>query len=213
MAAYSTHERTEHTSAYPNFLIKGRTHFNPHIEKRWTNNWSVNRIPLKRSKFENNFNNRPRHSAVVTFSIAMSWFSILPAYLTVFETWIIRIFVCPTPFPSIPSPAQNPLLQLITPLLQLILGTVTIGPWLLVLTYDLVLYIFRALAYDIPIIGGRARGSQRPRAPSFAERPSGRARTFSIPGIGSTGNEDEEGVKWRSRDAKKQADLGREEKD
>lgn len=103
--------------------------------------------------------------------------------------------------------------QLITPLLQLILGTVTIGPWLLVLTYDLVLYIFRSLAYDIPFIGGRSRGSQRPRAPSFAERPSGRARTFSIPGIGSTGNEDEEGVKWRSRDAQKQADLGREKKD
>lgn len=49
MAAYSTHEKTEHTSAYPNFLIKRRTHFNPQIEKRWTNNWPVNRIPLKRN--------------------------------------------------------------------------------------------------------------------------------------------------------------------
>lgn len=142
----------------------------------------------------------------------MSWFSILPAYLTAFETWIIRFFVCPASFHSIPSPAQkHP--QLITPLPQLILGIVTIGPWLLVLTYDLVLYIFRALAYDIPFIGGRARGSQRPRAPSFTERPSGRARTFSIPGIGSTGNEDEEGVRWRSRDAKTPADPRREGED
>lgn len=144
----------------------------------------------------------------------MSWFSILPAYLTIFETWIKRIFVCLASFPSIPlTSADRTSPQLITPLLQLILGTVTIGPWLLVLTYDLVLYIFRALAYEIPFIGGRARGNQRPRAPSFAERPSGRARTFSIPGIGSTGNEDEQGVKWRSRDAKKQAVPGRKEKD
>ena len=63
------------------------------------------------------------------------------------------------------------------------------------------LYIFRAAIYEVPYIGGRARGRQRPRAPSLAERPSGRPRTFSIgPGIssGSGGeNEDQEGFKQR----------------
>ena len=61
------------------------------------------------------------------------------------------------------------------------------------------LYIVRAATYEIPYIGGRARGRQRPRAPSLAERPSGRPRTFSLSGtIGSGGeNEEHEGFKQR----------------
>lgn len=58
----------------------------------------------------------------------------------------------------------------------------TIGPWLLLLFYDLLLYIVRAATYEVPFVGGRARGRRRPRAPSLAERPNGRARTFSIGG-------------------------------
>lgn len=98
----------------------------------------------------------------------MSWFSILPASISFIETWAIRIFV--------------------------ILGALTIGPWLLFIVYDVVLYIFRAATYDIPYIGGRARNRPRPRAPSLTERPSGRSRTFNltVPG-GSTAVESEEG--------------------
>lgn len=71
----------------------------------------------------------------------------------------------------------------------------TIGPWLLFIVYDAVLYIFRAATYDIPYIGGRARNRPRPRAPSLTERPSGRTRTFnlSVPG-GSTAVESGDGA-------------------
>jgi hypothetical protein len=63
---------------------------------------------------------------------------------------------------------------------QLLLGALAIGPWLLLIVYDAILYIFRAATYDIPYIGGRARNRPRPRAPSLSERPSGRSRTFSL---------------------------------
>lgn len=56
----------------------------------------------------------------------------------------------------------------------------TIGPWAALLVYDLVLYIFRATTYEIPVVGGRARGRARPRAPSLTERPSGHRRRFSL---------------------------------
>ncbi|KAA6408047.1 MAG: hypothetical protein FRX48_08398 [Lasallia pustulata] len=54
----------------------------------------------------------------------MSWSSILPPYLSLVETWIIRIF--------------------------LLLCLLTVGPWLLMVVYDLLLYLFRALTYEIP---------------------------------------------------------------
>lgn len=128
----------------------------------------------------------------------MSWFSILPAHLTVIETWIIRFFV------------RSLVLFMdrkLTYILQLLLGIITIGPWLLLIVYDLVLYIFRAIAYEVPYFGGRARGRQKPRAPSFAERPSGRARTFSIGGPVTSGSESDgrEGMRWRPHDARVQA--------
>jgi hypothetical protein len=63
---------------------------------------------------------------------------------------------------------------------QLFLGLVMIGPWAALLIYDLVLYIVRTITYPIPIIGGRARGRSRPRAPSLTERPTGRRRRFSL---------------------------------
>ncbi|PSS14936.1 hypothetical protein M430DRAFT_35767 [Amorphotheca resinae ATCC 22711] len=89
----------------------------------------------------------------------MSWFSILPPSISFIETWAIRIF--------------------------LLLGALSIGPWLLLIVYDAILYIFRTATYDIPYIGGRARNRPRPRAPSLSERPNGRARTFSltVPGV------------------------------
>lgn len=49
--------------------------------------------------------------------------------------------------------------------------------------YDLLLYIWRSVTYELPGIGGRARGRQRPRAPSLTERPSGHRRQFSLAGM------------------------------
>jgi hypothetical protein len=57
---------------------------------------------------------------------------------------------------------------------------ITIGPWLLLIVYDMFLYIFRTAAYEIPVLGGRARNRPRPRAPSLSERPSGKLRSFSL---------------------------------
>ena len=34
--------------------------------------------------------------------------------------------------------------------------------------------------HEIPVYGGRARGRQRPRAPSFVERPGGQPREFPL---------------------------------
>lgn len=92
---------------------------------------------------------------------------------------------------------------------QLLLGVITIGPWLLFIVYDLVLYIFRAITYELPYFGGRARGRQRPRAPSLTERPSGRARTFSIVRPVMSGSESEgiDGVRWRPHDTTIQTNI------
>ncbi|PNS18534.1 NADH dehydrogenase subunit 3, mitochondrion [Sphaceloma murrayae] len=62
----------------------------------------------------------------------------------------------------------------------LFLGLVTIGPWLLIFLYDLVLYLWRAFTHDIPLVGGRAKGKSPPRAPSLAKRPNGHRRRFSL---------------------------------
>jgi hypothetical protein len=67
---------------------------------------------------------------------------------------------------------------------QILLGALCIGPWLLLLIYDVFLYLLRVAMYDIPVIGGRARKRSRPRAPSLSERPSGRLREFSVSLLG-----------------------------
>ena len=58
--------------------------------------------------------------------------------------------------------------------------------------YDLLLYIVRTATYEVPYIGGRARGRQRPRVPTLAERPNGHRRTFSLGGSTIAGGENEE---------------------
>jgi len=78
-----------------------------------------------------------------------------------------------------------------------------IGPWVLLLVYDMILYLFRIATYEIPYIGGRARNRPRPRAPSLSERPSGMARSISltVPGVPTTvedvAEETVEGLKKR----------------
>lgn len=61
-----------------------------------------------------------------------------------------------------------------------------IGPWILLLIYDVFLFLFRTTLYDFPIIGGRARNRPRPRAPSLRNRPGGRPRSLSFPLPGIT---------------------------
>lgn len=127
----------------------------------------------------------------------MSWFSILPANLTIVETWIVRFFVCRSITILAPTVALT-----CSQSSQLLLGMITIGPWVGFLVYDMILYVFRAVAYEIPYYGGRARGRRRPRAPSLVERPNGRRRTFSISGGSGSGSasDDRGGLKRRSLD-------------
>ncbi|KAJ4993118.1 hypothetical protein SVAN01_01470 [Stagonosporopsis vannaccii] len=84
----------------------------------------------------------------------MGLLSILPASFSTVETWLTRIFLA--------------------------IAIVMIGPWAILVIYDLILYTVRAVTYEIPIVGGRARGKARPRAPSLTERPNGHRRKFSL---------------------------------
>ncbi|KAF1959548.1 hypothetical protein CC80DRAFT_501755 [Byssothecium circinans] len=84
----------------------------------------------------------------------MGLLSILPEEYMFVETWVGRLFF--------------------------IFGVIVIGPWVFLMLYDLLLYLFRSATYEVPFIGGRARGKARPRAPSLTERPSGHRRKFSL---------------------------------
>lgn len=112
----------------------------------------------------------------------MSWYSLLPPQLTSLESWLVRIFVRLSSRSAYYSfcPLSH-LLNLLNYVLlltlnasllhnQLVLGTLTIGPWLFLILYDVILYLWRAATYEIPVVGGRARGRGKPRAPSLSER-------------------------------------------
>ena len=92
----------------------------------------------------------------------MSWFSILPPQLATLETWLVRLF--------------------------LLLALLTIGPWLVLIVYDFLLYLVRTLLFEVPYFGGRAQGASRPRLPSLSERPDGRPRKVSIVRAGNNGS-------------------------
>lgn len=47
------------------------------------------------------------------------------------------------------------------------------------------------LLWEFPFIGGRARGRQRPRAPSLNERPDGQRRAFGLRGVETDGDDDD----------------------
>jgi hypothetical protein len=106
----------------------------------------------------------------------MSWTSIMPESLLFIETWAVRIFVSLTQ-----KVIGDKLIAT-----QLLLGIVAIGPWLLLIVYDALLYLFRTATYEIPYVGGRARNRPRPRAPSLSERPNGIARRLTLPGVSAT---------------------------
>jgi len=72
----------------------------------------------------------------------MSWYSILPPYLTVLETWIIRLFI--------------------------FLAFINLLPWFVAICFDLVLYIARKISHEIPVHGGspgERHAPERPVAP------------------------------------------------
>lgn len=55
------------------------------------------------------------------------------------------------------------------------------------------------ILWEFPWIGGRARGHQRPRAPSLTERAEGRRRALGFKGVDSDSgdsSEDDRGVKY-----------------
>jgi hypothetical protein len=67
------------------------------------------------------------------------------------------------------------------------------APWILAIVYDFLYYVSRRVWHEVPFVGGRARGAQRPRAPSLRDR----ARRMSFkdiltggpPGAGGDGSE------------------------
>jgi hypothetical protein len=143
------------------------------------------------------FRRRPRLSPSPALS-AMGLLSLLPAEYVSVETWLKRLFVRRCFLP----PRQKLCANLRT--LQMLLGVVMIGPWAFLVVYDLVLYMVRSAAYEVPVVGGRARGKARPRAPSLTERPSGHRRKFSLarrreqsPTTGAFGP-NPTGTRWRN---------------
>ncbi|KAB8202883.1 hypothetical protein BDV34DRAFT_200235 [Aspergillus parasiticus] len=127
----------------------------------------------------------------------MAWYSLFPADLIYVENWIARLFVCLPCCAVVPMPFGT--CALIVFLSQLVLGLITIAPWATLIIFDLALYVWRMLTYELPMIGGRARGRQRPRAPSLNERPNGQRRAFVLASYEATGAEKEEnnGLKRR----------------
>jgi len=79
--------------------------------------------------------------------------------------------------------------------LFIILGMLAIGPWALLIIYDMVLYVFRTATYEIPYIGGRARNRPRPRAPSLRVPTAVEAAEETVEGLkkrlGSTSHGDD----------------------
>lgn len=117
----------------------------------------------------------------------MAWYSILPPQLIQFESWAVRIFF--------------------------LLGLITIVPWCAMIIFDAGLYLYRMLLWELPWVGGRARGHQRPRAPSLAERAEEQRRALGLKGVesdvsdGGRGMETDElgeSVSERGKDAKKE---------
>lgn len=61
----------------------------------------------------------------------------------------------------------------------------------------MLLYIVRAVAYEIPYYGGRARGRRRPQAPTLTERADGTKRALSLSGTSGSGSEEQEALEKR----------------
>ncbi|KAJ5989498.1 hypothetical protein N7481_004708 [Penicillium waksmanii] len=120
----------------------------------------------------------------------MAWYSILPPQLIQFESWAVRIFF--------------------------LLGLITIVPWCAMIIFDAGLYLYRMILWEFPWIGGRARGHQRPRAPSLTERAEGRRRALGFKGVDSDSgdsSEDDRGVEYNELGGSSQDRDSRVEKE
>jgi hypothetical protein len=65
------------------------------------------------------------------------------------------------PTTTMSTPLPSLLFTTLTTLITrtcIILAFITIGPWALWIVYDIVLYLWRTITYEIPFVGGRARG-------------------------------------------------------
>ena len=121
----------------------------------------------------------------------MAWYSILPPQLTQLESWAVRIFVRLT-F----SATSASFVSFLTPTFQqILLGIITIFPWAALIVFDASLWLYRMIIWEFPWIGGRARGQQRPRAPSLNERLDEHRRSFRLGSM-----ELDESERERSRD-------------
>ncbi|KAJ6167068.1 hypothetical protein N7470_002515 [Penicillium chermesinum] len=91
---------------------------------------------------------------------------------------------------------NSPLLSgdLLTLASQFLLGLITIAPWAVLIIIDAAIYLFRLVLWELPYIGGRTRGQQRPRAPSLNERPDGQRRAFSLRGVETDPSDDSRGI-------------------
>lgn len=65
------------------------------------------------------------------------------------------------------------------------------------------------ILWELPWIGGRARGHQRPRPPSLNERPDGQRRAFGLRGVESEAG-DYAGQASEERPPGKDAEAGKE---
>jgi hypothetical protein len=90
-------------------------------------------------------------------------------------------------------------------ILQFLLGLITIGPWAFLILLDATIWLYRMILWDFPWIGGRARGQQRPRAPSLNERPDGQRRAFGLRGV-ETGTGESDGGQSGESSSKRQND-------
>jgi hypothetical protein len=64
--------------------------------------------------------------------------------------------------------------------MQLLFAVLTLGPWLLVFAYDFVLYFIRYALWELPVIGGKARGQRRPEPIKLVEHATGHKKVNSI---------------------------------
>ena len=75
---------------------------------------------------------------------------------------------------------------------QFILGLITLIPWTAILFFDFAVYVCYMVLYEFPLIGGRARGARRPRAPSIGQRLDG-GQSAGL-ALDTNGDEGEEGI-------------------
>jgi hypothetical protein len=139
---------------------------------------------------------------------SMAWYSILPQELTHVESWAARVFVCCVSSPEPPYDAVADLPRI----LQVVLGLLTIGPWAFLIFLDATIWLYRMVLWEFPCVGGRARGYQRPRAPSLNERPDGQRRAFGLRGVETDTGESDGDLSTGSR-SKRQKDCDESRKE